>query len=189
MNNNDVIYKSFVKTKRFEGEHSSYPDEPGLYAIFLADVSLGDFGRPGQIIYIGVAKNSLRSRDLYQHFRSGRTSSSTLRRSLGAILKNKLNLIAIPRDEINNKKTFDNYKFNSEGENNLTLWMKDNLKIGYWIPEEELTYQELRDKEMVITIKTKPTLDLDSRTRKYNIMAENLKELRKKCKNEAQRNI
>jgi hypothetical protein len=39
----------------------------------------------------------LADRELNQHFSTGRTGSSTLRRSLGALLKRRLALIAVPR--------------------------------------------------------------------------------------------
>ncbi|KPK95564.1 hypothetical protein AMJ80_04860 [bacterium SM23_31] len=130
----------------------------------------------------------MQDRDFDQHFRSGQTGRSTLRRSLGAILRNKLRLIAVPRGGTNDSKRFDNYKFTESGEQELTKWMEDYLEIGYWVPDRRLTYEQLRDEEEKTTIKLRPTLDLDSRTRRYNPLADKLDKLRGICKTEAQKN-
>ncbi len=180
----DDIRTSFFKTKQPVNGHKDYPKSSGIYAFSLSDKSkLGEFGIGGQIIYIGIAKHSLHDRDFNQHFKTGKTGSSTLRRSIGAILKSKLNLTAIPRGGVNDSKRYDNYKFSQEQE--LTDWMISNLEIGYWIPQKVLSYQELRDIEKQITISLKPTLDLDNRTRRFNPLADKLDGLREICRQEA----
>lgn len=185
----NAIYESFLKTKQLLKGHEDYPREPGIYAIFLADkVHLGNFGRPGRLIYIGIAKKSLQDRDFAQHFRSGQTGRSTLRRSLGAILKTDLRLKAIPRGGKNDSKRFDNYRFTDPGEQRLTSWMEDSLEIGYWVSETTLTYDQLRAEEEKVTIEQRPTLDLDRRTRRYNPQAQKLSNLRGICRAEAKKN-
>lgn len=185
----NTIYESFLKTKQLLKGHENYPSEPGIYALFLVDeVDLGSFGRLGRLIYIGIAKKSLQDRDFAQHFRSGQTGCSTLRRSLGAILKTNLRLKAIPRGGQNDSKRFDNYKFTDPGEQRLTRWMEDNLEIGYWVPGTTLTYEQLRAKEEKVTIEQKPSLDLDRRTRRFNPQAQKLDNLRGICKAEARKN-
>jgi len=178
------ISQSFLRTKQFLNEHQDYPIQPGIYAFYLSDNSnLLDFGKSGQLIYIGIAKYSLHDRDFKQHFNSGKTGSSTLRRSIGAILKDKLKLTAIPRGGENDNKRFRYYKFITE--QSLTDWMISNLQIGYWVSDEILNYKQLRDKEKDITIQLKPTLDRDNRTRKYNPLADKLDILLEVCIKEA----
>ncbi len=180
----DRIAKSFTATKQKFDEHKNYPKKPGIYAFFLTDsANFGDFGKGGQVIYIGIAKKSLHDRDFNQHFKTGKTGSSTLRRSIGAVLKDKLKLTAIPRGAENDTKRFDNYKFKEE--QNLTDWMKENLEIGYWTSDKPFTYEQLRETEKRITIELKPILDLDKRTRRFNPLADKLDRFRNICKTQA----
>lgn len=175
---------SFLRTKQSITANENYPETSGIYAIFLSEKSnLSGFGDGNKIVYIGIAKHSLRDRDFNQHFRTGQTGRSTLRRSIGAILKDKLGLTAIPRGGINDGKRFDNFKFNQE--QRLTDWMVSNLEIGYWTPKCPLSYQELRNVEKKITMYLKPTLDLDNRTSRFNPLANKLNKLREVCKREA----
>lgn len=181
----ELIISSFVNSRRSILNLQGYPDKPGIYALNLSNSSdLGDFGISGQFIYIGIAKYSLRNRDFSQHFKSGKTGSSTLRRSLGAILKNNLQLQAVPRGGENDSKRFENYKFLHE--NILTDWMIANLEIGYWQCDVGFTYNRLRDVEKELTLQLKPTLDLDNRTRRFNPLADRLQALRESCKLQAQ---
>lgn len=52
----------------------------------------------GQPLYVGKAERSLNGRDVGTHFAAGRTGSSTVRRSLAALLVNELALVAVPRN-------------------------------------------------------------------------------------------
>jgi len=181
-----TIKDSIYATKGFIDNHTVYPTRPGIYAIFLAEFSfLYEFGEGGQILYIGIAKKSLKDRDIWQHFKTGRAGKSSLRRSLGAILKEPLNLTAIPRGCHNDSKRYVNYAFEPEGDARLTDWMRSNLKIGYWEEDKLLDYSLLRELEKELTIKLLPTLDLDKRTIKLNRMAPRLIDLRNSCKQES----
>jgi len=178
------IHKSFIKTRQLIDGHLIYPTVSGIYAFFLTGNSdLSDFGKGGQIVYIGIAKDSLHDRDFKEHFKTGKTGSSTFRRSIGAILRTKLKLTAIPRGGENDRLRFNNYKIIEE--EILTNWMKLNLEIGYWVPNKILTYEQLRETERQITIALKPALDLDPRTRQSNPLADKLDELRSICRIEA----
>ncbi|MFB0499069.1 hypothetical protein ABID99_005306 [Mucilaginibacter sp. OAE612] len=180
----EEIVKSFEDTKQFINDHINYPVKPGIYAFYLSEAAnFSIFGIGRQLIYIGIAKHSLNDRDFKQHFNSKKTGSSTLRRSIGAILKEELKLKAIPRGGVNDTKRFLNYKFINEQE--LTDWMISNLQIGYWLPIRFLSYEELRLIESELTKVLKPTLDLDKRTRKYNLLADKLDLLRQFCRIEA----
>lgn len=181
---NNSIKKSFFKTSQPVDGHRDYPTNAGIYAFYLSATStLLDFGKGGQIIYIGIAKNSLHDRDFNQHFNTGKTGKSTLRRSIGAILKDNLKLTAIPRGGENDSLRFYNYKFIEE--QSLTYWMKVNLEIGYWTPDKPITYKQLRETEKQMTIDLKPTLDLDNRTKRFNPLADKLDYLREICRTEA----
>jgi hypothetical protein len=67
------------------------PPRPGLYAIFAgptAWIELGLGTPPAQRpLYVGKAEQSLLGRDVRQHFSDGKTGSSTLRRSVAALLR------------------------------------------------------------------------------------------------------
>ena len=177
------------KHKYTEESKMDFPSSMGIYGLFLAENStLFEFGKGGQVIYIGIAKN-LKQRDYNQHFNSRNSGSSTLRRSIGAVLKAELKLNAIPRGNENDKKRFDNYKFCIEHEERLISWMIENLRIAYWVAPNNMSYSELRNFEKKITIILKPTLDLDRRTKKYNVFATELEKLRNICKIEAGKKI
>lgn len=179
------IHKSILNTKGKITEHNDYPESPGIYCFFIASESeLKEFGTGRQVMYVGIAKNTLKARDLGQHFRTGQTGRSTLRRSIGAILKEELSLKAIPRGGKNDSLRIDNYKFEETGDKKLTKWMIENLEIGYWEDKDGIEYNELRALEKEYILKTKPTLDLDNRTRKYNPLADRLTCLRNTCKME-----
>ncbi len=78
------------------------------------------------VIYTGIAGNSLRTRDYKQHFKGNNAGRSTLRKSLGVLFGYKL----IPRDkDPNTGKT----KFRIEDEIELSEWMHTNL-IMYFLP-------------------------------------------------------
>lgn len=178
-----------MKAKIIECINASFdlpvPSQPGLYAIRLK-TSLPGFAQSGQWIYLGKSESSLAGRDISTHFRSGKTGSSTLRRSLGAILKDKLRLTAIPRGNGKTEKDCINYKFTEVGEETLTQWMLNNLDIGFWAFNEDLVGEvTLRDIEGQLLEKLGLPLDLDQRTRRNNPNADKLMALRLICRLEA----
>jgi hypothetical protein len=76
------------------------PDLAGLYAVYgdgeaRNTLALGSSDVP---LYVGKAERSLASRDVHTHFATGRTGSSTLRRSMAALLRSELDLHAVPRN-------------------------------------------------------------------------------------------
>ena len=186
---NDIIKSIRLTTKRAT-DHQDYPIFPGIYSFVLADNStLKQFGVGGQIIYVGIAKDSLKNRDLNTHFRTGRTGSSTLRRSIGAILKQDLKLTALTRNGTALQIAIDNYTFDVDGDKRLSEWMEKNLRIGYWVDKNKIPYEALRKFEEDVIKELRPTLDLDNRTRKYNPLGGTLDALRKICKEESIKNI
>ena len=184
------ILSCIHSTMQYVTDNQGYSKRPGLYAFSLAHgSSLKAFGKASQIIYVGKAENSLRQRDLDTHFKDGKTGQSTLRRSIGSILKKELHATAFSRNGTLNKPNIDNYIFDTRAEKKLTDWMKKNLLIGYWEYNHAIETKSLRDIEGELIIELKPTLDLDQRTRKYNSYKEELKALRQACKDEAKQNV
>lgn len=171
-------------------EHKNIPAEPGLYFIRLSKNSnLNNFGDNYTLLYIGKAIDSIRHRLLEQHFCTGETGSSSLRRSIGAILKTKMHLQPIPRSTTEkSEKRFTNYAFKSEGDERLTKWMKKNLDccfIEHSKMNDEDARSSLKKVEIKFTKRLLPTLDLDPATRKYNKFAKGLSDLRAICIDEA----
>lgn len=122
-----------IKNQLLNTRHSAddvIPDGgAGVYAFFLANstVLTGMRIEPRGLIYVGAADSIQDVRDQFAHTDSG---FSTLRRSLGALLKEQLRLHAIPRG-LRQPRSTRNYRFCEGGELRLTLWMKANLRYGF----------------------------------------------------------
>lgn len=117
---------------------NTVPALPGNYIFALRENSkLPDIGIPVtytkfrdyEVIYVGLASDSLKDRDIKKHF-NGNAGRSTLRKSLGCLFGYNL----IPRDSHynSNGKT----KFNVTDESKLSDWMKTNLLLFYY-PNKE----------------------------------------------------
>ena len=169
-------------------EIQNFSEHPGIYAIgFEGD----NFPFPlktlsvtnGDIIYIGKTNSSQKRRVLNTHFRSGRTGSSTLRRSLGALLRKELTLKPIPRSLVNGRVR--DYKFIIESENKLTEWMINNLTVSFYnyLGGKRL----LRELESEIISILNPILNIDGNAINQN--GSLIKELRAKCRELAKLNI
>ncbi len=131
------------------------PKCPGIYAVFLRDgadlknVPLGQ----GKLIYIGIASNSLFKRS---HFRHPASSSSTLRRSLGA-LEVVQGLRPRPRGHGKSPEDFTHYWFDGSGEADLSCWMTTYLQLRYTChpPKDKLGEIEktlIRERSPVLNI-------------------------------------
>lgn len=159
----------------------SVPNSSGVYAICLRHSSFIE-GLPTNhegLLYIGSASN-LAARGFDHHFNSTRTSFSSLRRSLGALLKQELNLVAIPRGSGLSEDDFRHYKFLPDGEERLTKWMEDHLEIG--ICPVASQYESL---ETQLIARLKPILNLIGWDNPYR---RETKRRRKICAEEARRN-
>jgi hypothetical protein len=154
------------------------PAAPGVYAYFLRGFDLPGISNPGDgPIYIGLSSN-LAQREFDTHFAEGQTGFSTLRRSIGAILKEELGLRARPRGTGASETNFRNYRFDNEGERRLSEWMRRSLLVGVQaVPEPKALEDEL------ITV-ARPPLNLKGWA---NPEAAGIKALRKACVNEARR--
>jgi len=108
----------------------------GLYAIYGQESVWHELGlspvdeRP---LYLGKAEShSIANRALRTHFASGRTGSSTVRRSFAALLHDDLRLTAIPRNP-ENPERFSHYGLGASDDEKLTRWMIDHLELASWV--------------------------------------------------------
>ena len=87
--------------------------------------------RVGCPLYVGKAEQSLQSRDIRTHFATGRTGSSTVRRSFAALLRNSQGLRGVPRN-MERPRAPANFGLLPEGDERLTAWMQERLFLAYW---------------------------------------------------------
>ena len=117
----------------------SAPEAPGIYALWLMErAALGssvlrEWNESGPI-YVGETAN-LSIRQVKTHFASDGTGWSTVRRSVGSLLKAELQLVALPRGNSCTHQNFTSYKFEPDGEQRLTSWMQSRLYLTYWADE------------------------------------------------------
>lgn len=113
---------------------AALPARPGCYVLSVQPESVGDLGiglDPDEpVLYVGKAEDSIRRRVQGTHLLDRRTGSSTLRRSVGALLRESLSLQPVPRSS-NRKdgKRFVNYAFGSASECALSGWIADNVLV------------------------------------------------------------
>lgn len=182
---NKVIEKLILEKKGFK-DIVIFSSKPGLYALFFTgkDFLIDDCNPlADEIIYIGKTEKSQKSRDLNTHFQSGRTGSSTLRRTVGALLRKRNNLIPIQRnttDYARNRRS--HYKFDSKSEELITEWMVNNLGLSFF--EFVGTPSELDILESHVIKAISPVFNID-RKNTLNPYRKYILEMRKNCANEA----
>jgi hypothetical protein len=113
------------------------PDAPGLYAVYgsggaWAELGLADGRAVATALYVGKAEKSLVSRDLKTHFATGRTGSSTLRRSFAALLHQALELEGRPRNPAKPER-FANFAIEPAADERLSTWMQTHLRLSVWL--------------------------------------------------------
>ena len=115
----------------------SSPAPAGVYVMY-SQSPIGDLAwdPTAGAAYVGKAQDGLRRRLLREH--SGDTGRSTLRRTLGALLKDELALRAWPRASRGEPKpiNFTNYDFDPDGNARLSDWMSANLEVEYLVTAE-----------------------------------------------------
>lgn len=172
----------YLKTKTFS-------QRPGIYAFFYIGNCfplLADSVSKHQIIYVGKTESSQEKRDAKTHFTTGKTGSSTVRKSIGSILCAKENLKPIPRNDSDHKKgRFSHFKFDDPSEIKITNWMKNNLALSYY--EYPRTRQEIEYLETEIIDKLIPILNISKNPK--NAFKDTLKQLRKNCAAIAKKNL
>lgn len=142
------------------GAEWSVPALPGLYAIHAESDVWEELGlapssgnRP---LYVGKAETSLVARDVRTHFGDGRTGQSTVRRSFAALLCDRLELTAIPRNPARPER-FANYGLGPQDDCKLTRWMRERLRLALW---EQSGGLSLVDLERVLLARWSPPLNL-----------------------------
>jgi len=153
-----------------EDAERTLADVAGLYAVYgAADVwqQLG-LGHPpdARPLYVGKAESSLRSRDLRHHFADGRTGSSTLRRSLAALLHDDLELRGVPRN-IAKPGYFANHGLVPDDDAALTAWMRRNLRIAAWVSDDVVGLASL---ETQVSSRLLPPLNLQGVTTPWSAL-------------------
>ena len=150
----------------------SVPEKPGLYCIRIKNVDAvpEPFNselkkRNHNIIYIGIASQSLNRRMLSQELRAN--GHGTFFRSLGAVIG-----FRPPVGSLINKKNKRNYKFSSADEAKIISWINDNLLIN-WV-EQPSGFEEI---ETTLITKYKPLINLAKNPDAMN----ELSKLRKEC--------
>lgn len=143
-------------------------DSPGLYAIHAAAdtwAALGLTHRADVPLYVGKAEASLISRDLKTHFAvdpeaAPKTGSSTVRRSFAALLREPLNLQAVPRNKLR-PGYFANYGLEDDSDRRLTDWMQAHLALASW-PRPVGIQCILADLEKAVLRKWDPPINLQN---------------------------
>lgn len=153
---------------------SLVPDASGLYCIRITDVNRlpSPFNsilkeRNHNIIYIGIASQSLSKRFLNQELRA--KGHGTFFRSIGAVLG-----YLPPKGSLVEKKNKRNYKFSPKDEEKIIDWMNTNLAVN-WVEINS----NLENIETFLINKYEPLLNLA----KNPVALEILSELRKECLN------
>lgn len=154
----------------------------GIYAFFFIGNDFPLFGnliKQNQIIYIGKTESSQEKRDAKIHFTTGKTGSSTVRKSIGSLLCSQEDLKPIHRNDSDyGKGRFSHFKFDLKSEEIITEWMKNNLALSFYeFPQNKQLIDEL---ETEIIRETIPILNIDYKNpdNPYTIQ---LKQLRKNC--------
>jgi hypothetical protein len=137
------------------------PKQPGLYAFYGDDRAWLDLGLSpaydGQPLYVGKAERSLNGRDVGTHFAAGKTGSSTVRRSLAALLLNELALVAVPRN-LTMPDGSANFALDAASEARLSGWMEQRLSLATWTKPQDAALDEI---ETAVVRRLRPPLNLD----------------------------
>lgn len=161
---NDAIKVLGGQRRRAGAAH--VPTEPGLYAIWADGAVTEQLGIGSQScatpIYLGKAERSLRDRDLRIHFgvddAEVRSGSSTLRRSLAALLAEELELRPVPRGKTAGDAS-KGFSLHPEDEARLSAWMQDRLELTTWALPVALGIR-LRDVELRVIRHWDPPLNI-----------------------------
>ena len=160
---------------------NSFSKFPGIYAFFYIGNDfplLGNSVSKHQIIYIGKTESSQEKRDAKTHFATGKTGSSTVRKSIGSILCSKENLKPIPRNDNDYEKgRFSHFKFDNPSEMKITNWMEMNLALSFY--EYPRTKKEIEYLETEIINELVPILNISKNPK--NEFKGTLQQLRKNC--------
>jgi hypothetical protein len=152
-----------VSVLRIDADQSG---NPGLYAVFGSASTWKQLrlGAPpdDRPLYVGKAEMTLAARDVQGHFGAGRrgaqspTGSSTLRRSLAALLAAERGYRGIPRNP-DNPGYFSCYGLSAEHDDDLSQWMAQRLRLALW-PQSVV---KLATIETAVLIELAPPLNIE----------------------------
>jgi len=153
------------------------PEVPGVYVLFLrsgATLPI-EMEHSARVLYVGMTESSLELRD---HFTAPSSGFSTIRRSLGALLKDDLTLSATRRGPGPSRSNITNYCFDTSGEQRLSDWMRRSLDVAVYPISDDV-----RSLEASLINHLRPPLNLTGwkNPQRRIVMA-----LRKACANEAE---
>lgn len=135
----------------------SVPSVPGLYGFHADAAGLVELGiETSGPVYVGKAERSLLGRDVRTHFATGKTGSSTLRRSLAGLLREQLSLRAVPRN-LARPDGSANFGLAAEGDERLSQWMRTHLTLAVWPRPDGVV---LDDAETAVLQQLTPPLNL-----------------------------
>jgi hypothetical protein len=182
---NSVIEQLQLYPQLFD-DIDKFSEQPGIYAFYYegqSQIYNGIAFRSGGLLYIGKTESSQKSRDANTHFKSGKTGSSTVRRSLGAVLRQSLGLNPIPRNATDySKGRFSPYKFDVESEVRLTQWMKAHVSMSFF--EFNASPDQIDALETELINKLEPALNIEKN--QWGLYREKMQKLRKSCAEIAQ---
>ena len=168
-------FREKLLSQRYRASEIPAHDEPGVYALFLVDrTALPGLAVESDVLYVGMTESSLEVRNHFSHSNSGFSSP---RRTLGALLKEKLKLKVLPRAPGPSVSNVKNYRFSGDGEKRLTAWMDSHLTYGLCPADAHV-----REIEGRLIRELEPPLNL---TKWRNPQARQLRALRKGCRDEA----
>ncbi len=178
----DEVIEELKQRKERYLDIKSFSELPGIYAVFFhgVDFPFNSYKpKPSEIIYIGKTESSQKSRDKNTHFATGKTGSSTLRKTFGAFLRESKGLKPIPRGQSDiDKGRTSHFKFANKSEEIITQWMQNNLGLSFF--EYDWPKDEIDALETKLIANLIPILNIDKKN-PDNPYLLNIKALRKRC--------
>ena len=157
------------------------PNQPGIYAIYFHGEAFPDSKltiSKDDLIYIEKIESIQQTKDWNMHFKSSNTGSSTLRRTIGSLLREELELIPIPRNAKDFKKRRTTYyKFDESGEGKITTWMVQSLSLSFYEYPKSPQAIDLLETELIKI--AKPIFNLSKNPN--NPIGDYLRSQRKSC--------
>ena len=158
--------------KPVAGIDSLVPHNPGIYCIRIKNIEAlpkpfsSELRKRGHnLIYIGIASQSINRRMLNQELRAN--GHGTFFRSIGAVLGYRP-----PLNSLADKKNKRNYKFSPSDETNIVQWINKNLLVN-WVEENS----DINKTETALILKYMPLLNIAKNPYAIN----ELSLLRKEC--------
>lgn len=155
--------------------------EPGICIFYIKDINelhRDFFPKEPKLCVLYIGESVDISERIKQHLECDNKLPSTLRRSLGAILKQELKLKAIAGGNNKSESNIRNYRFGDKGEQELTCWMEKSLELSVYYCFED----KLNELKTDLVTQAKPLLNLTGWENPYR---GSIEQLRKLCEEEA----